>query len=241
MPILEVKNLNFSYGAVPVLENVSFSVKPGDFIALAGPNGAGKTTLVRLILGLQPGVKGEIRLFDEPQVKFKSWEKIGYLPQRVNNFNPLFPATVREVVGLGLKERGAHAKHAITRALDFFDISFLENKPISDLSGGQQQKVFLARAIVAQPELLILDEPSSALDPEARHSFFAALKKLNQEQGITIIMITHDTASAGTYATHLLYLDKTVIFYDSFAIFCHSEEMRQYFGDFSQHLICHQH
>jgi zinc transport system ATP-binding protein len=94
--------------------------------------------------------------------------------------------------------------------------------------------------LVNKPELLILDEPSTALDPESRHSFFSALKKINQEQGVAIIMITHDSASAGSYAKKLLYLDKTVIFYDSFKIFCQSEEMSARFGGF-QHLICHQH
>lgn len=241
MSILEIKNLNFAYGSLPVLEQVSFTVEAGDFIALAGPNGAGKTTLVRLLLGLQAGYNGEIKLFNEPQTEFKNWAHIGYLPQRINNFNPLFPATVREVTGLGLKGNRVEVKQAVDQALAFFDITHLQDKLVTDLSGGQQQKVFLARAIVSHPQLLILDEPSSALDPESRHSFFMALKKLNEEKGVTIIMITHDTASAGTYAKRLLYLDKTIIFYDSFSIFCRSEEMKKYFGDFSQHLICHQH
>jgi zinc transport system ATP-binding protein len=94
---------------------------------------------------------------------------------------------------------------------------------------------------VSDPELIILDEPSTALDPPSRASFFELLKKLNTTRGFTIILITHDTAQIGEYANKLLYLDKTVIFYGSFADFCHSEEMGDYFGQFSQHLICHQH
>ncbi|BFD24849.1 MAG: metal ABC transporter ATP-binding protein [Candidatus Parcubacteria bacterium] len=241
MTIVSVKNLTFAYLTNPVLENVSFAIEAGDFVALAGPNGAGKTTLVRLLLGLNQGATGDIQLFGKPLAKFSDWSKIGYLPQRVNKFNPLFPATVSEVVGLGFKKRGPKHKEAINRALEFLEIDNLHDRPVASLSGGQQQKVFLARALVNQPELLILDEPSSALDPESRHSFFSALKKLNQEQGVTIIMITHDSASAGDYAKKLLYLDKTLIFFDSFRVFCQSEEMHSRFGGFLQHLICHQH
>ena len=241
MKIVSVKNLTFAYQTNPVLEKVSFSLDSGDFIALVGPNGAGKTTLVRLLLGLNQGAQGEIRLFGKPLAKFSDWSKIGYLPQRINKFNPLFPATVIEVVGLGLKKRGSKNKEAANKALEFLGIDDLRDRPVTSLSGGQQQKVFLARALVNQPELLILDEPSTALDSESRHSFFSALKKINQEQGVAIIMITHDSASAGDYAQKLLYLDKTVIFYDSFEVFCQSEEMSARFGGFLQHLICHQH
>jgi zinc transport system ATP-binding protein len=94
---------------------------------------------------------------------------------------------------------------------------------------------------VSNPELLILDEPSTALDPPSRESFFELLKKLNMSKGITIILITHDISQIGQYANKLLYLDKKVVFYGSFADFCRSEEMSRYFGQFSQHLICHQH
>jgi zinc transport system ATP-binding protein len=99
----------------------------------------------------------------------------------------------------------------------------------------------LARALVSEPALLILDEPSTALDPETRTNFFQLLTKLNEEQGLTIIIITHDTAYISQYADKLLYLDKTVVFSGRLADFCHSPDMEKYFGPFSQHLICHQH
>jgi len=120
-------------------------------------------------------------------------------------------------------------------------ISDLKDKLIGELSGGQQQRVFLARSLVSNPELLILDEPSTALDPSSRESFLELLKKLNREIGITVLLITHDTSQIGKYADKLLYLDKKVIFFGGFADFCRSEEMGEYFGRFSQHLICHQH
>lgn len=132
-------------------------------------------------------------------------------------------------------------ENKIEETLSLLGILDLKNKSVNRLSGGQQQRVFLARALVNNPELLIMDEPSTALDPETRAGFFDLIKKLNQDKGMTIIMITHDTAQAGQYADQLLYLDKKIIFFGLFTDFCHSPEMEKYFGHFAQHLICHQH
>jgi len=246
--VLSVKNLYCGYGSVEVLSDVSFDVEKGDYIGLAGPNGAGKTTLVKTVLGLSEKFKGIIKLFGEDLRSFDGWGRIGYLSQRVTAFNPLFPAAVKEVVGLGLlsqkefpKRFGRADDAKIMQSLDLMGISDLHRKPVSDLSGGQQQRVFLARALVSNPELLILDEPGTALDPQSREDFFEFIKKLNRDKGITIILITHDTAQIGQYANKLLYMDKKVVFYGSFSDFCRSAEMHQYFGHFSQHLICHQH
>lgn len=246
--ILSAKNLSFSYGATEVISDVSFDIGRGSFVALVGPNGAGKSTLIKVILGLEDGYSGEINILGSVLNKFSDWKKIGYLPQRVNVFNPLFPATVSEVVGLGLlagkkypKRFNKDDKEKIDATLSFLGITSLRDRPIIELSGGQQQRTFLARALVSSPELLIMDEPSTALDPETRDNFFKLIKKLNQERATTVIMITHDTAQIGEYADKLLYLDKKVIFYGDFSDFCHSTEMEKYFGHFSQHLICHQH
>lgn len=245
--ILEVNKLSFAYGAEPVFEELSFTVAAGDFIALAGPNGAGKTTLVRLILGLETRTSGQISLLGESSSKKIPWKQIGYLAQKNNLFNPLFPARVEEVVGLGLlaqkkyfKRLNSKDQERIADVLAYLKIDSLKHKSINDLSGGEQQKVFLARALVSKPKLLIMDEPNTALDPASRQEFFEIIKSLN-DQGVTIIMITHDTAQAGLYAKQLLYLDKKIVFYGPFKDFCLSKEMEQYFGPFSQHLICHQH
>ena len=112
---------------------------------------------------------------------------------------------------------------------------------IGELSGGQQQRVLVARAVVNKPELLILDEPTTALDPEARENFFKVLYELNRRENVTVILVTHDIASIGKYASKLMYLDKKIIFYGSFEDFCLSENMTHYFGEFTQHLICHRH
>jgi zinc transport system ATP-binding protein len=247
-PVLSIKNLSFSYNSTEVLSGISFTIDKGDYVALAGPNGAGKTTLVKLILGLEEKRTGTIEILGEAVESFSDWGQIGYLPQQVNAFNPLFPATVKEVVGLGLLSHKSFPKkfsrgdeEKILKTLAVMDISPLEGKLVGDLSGGQQQRVFLARALVSDPQLLILDEPTTALDPQTREHFFELVERLHKEKGITLIIITHDTARIGQYAAKLLYLDKKIIFYGGFADFCQSSAMEKYFGSFSQHLICHQH
>lgn len=246
--IIEVKKLSVHYGKTHVLKDISLVIEKGDFVALAGPNGAGKTTLIKAIMGLIGKSGGDIKMFGKDFKSFSDWNKIGYLPQRVNAFNPLFPATVKEVIGLGLLSKKSYPKRfnkkdeeKIKEMVLLMDLIDIQNKAVSELSGGQQQRVFLARALVSDPELLILDEPSTALDPKSRQHFFELVKKLNKKKGITIILITHDTPQAGIYANKLLYLDKKVIFYGSFSEFCQSQNMEKHFGHFSQHIICHQH
>lgn len=246
--IITTKNLSFNYGQAEILKDISFSVEPGDFIGLAGPNGAGKTTLIKVILGLLPITKGEVELFGSSQVKFSDWAKIGYLPQKLSTINSLFPATVNEVVALGLLSEKTWPKRMtitdqkkVNSILEELGISDLKKRMLSELSGGQQQKVFLARALVSSPEILIFDEPSTALDPESRESFFELIKKLNQDKGIAIILITHDTSYIGKYANKFLYVDKSLIYFGKFSDFCNSSKMNSYFGKYEQHVICHQH
>jgi len=248
MQIASIKNLNINFGALKVIHDVSFEVAKGDYIGLTGANGAGKTTLLRAILGLEKIKSGNIKLFGTDLSNFSNWEDIGYLPQNITSFNPLFPATAGEVVGLGLLSqkkfprfinRRDHEK--ILSALQMFNIENLKDRSVGELSGGQQQRVFLARAMVSEPKLLLLDEPSTALDPATRELFFETIGRLNKEKQVTIILVTHDIGSVGHYASRLLYIDKRVIFYGKFSDFCSSHDMSSYFGSSSQHIICHQH
>ncbi|MDD5686876.1 MAG: metal ABC transporter ATP-binding protein [Elusimicrobia bacterium] len=246
--IIEIKQLSINYGQTEVIKDVSFTVEAGDYIGLAGPNGAGKTTLIKTILGLLPSTAGEIKLFGMPQSKFSNWGKIGYLPQKSSAINVLFPATVEEVVILGLLSQKKlprritnDDRNRVDEILEISGITNLKRKILSELSGGQQQKVLLARALVSRPELLIFDEPSTALDPQSRESFFEIVKRLNHETGVTVILITHATSYIGQYAGKLLYIDKKVVYFGKFNEFCNSSEMSLYFGDAQKHLICHQH
>jgi len=218
--ILKFSEVTIQYGQTTALAGISGTVHQGEFLALAGPNGAGKSTLVRAILGLVPIKSGEIVILDQPVRHFNQWHKIGYLPQKLSTINPLFPASVEEVVLLGLlsskktpkifTEKDKQKANAIMKQLDILP---LKNKLFSELSGGQQQKAVLARAVISEPQLLIFDEPSTALDPESRDAFFYHINHLNKEKNITIILITHDTEYIKKYADTLMYLDKTLLYY----------------------------
>ncbi len=246
--VLATEGLTFQYNSTEILADISFRLQAGDYLGLVGPNGSGKTTLIKLILGLLQPSKGEIVLFGSNLTDFNDWRKVGYLPQKINSFNPHFPATVREIVSLGLLSTKRFPRRikknddmAINNALELVDIIDIKTELIGELSGGQQQRVLIAKALVSEPELLILDEPTTALDPEAREKFFGTLKDLNENRKVTIIIITHDIGTIGKYASRLLYLDKRLIFYGGFDDFCTSSEMANYFGEYSQHVICHRH
>lgn len=248
MNVIKVENLTIAYNQNEVVKNVSFEIDKGDYIGLAGPNGAGKTTLIKAILGLIPTKNGNISLFGESINHFNKWNKIGYLPQKFTTVNKIFPATVKEVVALGLLSQKRWFK-SISKSdflkadeiLNELGIGNLSNKMISQLSGGQQQKVYLARALVSNPEVLIFDEPSTALDPKSRESFFQMIEKLNKQNNITVILITHDTGYIGKYANKLLYIDRELIYFGKFSEFCKDQKMDPYFGKYEHHLICHQH
>ncbi len=191
---------------------------------------------------------GRIALFEQDIAQFQDWHKIGYLPQKLDGFNPNFPATVREVASLGLIARKSFPRRldradqrAVDRALERLGIADIGPKLIGELSGGQQQRALIARAIVGEPELIILDEPSTALDPESREHFFAILQDLNRNSRVTMILVTHDMGTIGQYADKLLYIDRKIIFYGGFDEFCRSENMTALFGGNAQHIICHRH
>jgi zinc transport system ATP-binding protein len=246
--VVSTEGLSFQYNSTEILTDITFRLQAGDYLGIVGPNGSGKSTLIKVILGLLQPSRGMISLFGRNLADFMDWRRVGYLPQKINSFNPHFPAMVREIVSLGLLSTKGYPRRiaradekAINGALELLDILDIKNELIGELSGGQQQRVLIARALVSNPELLILDEPTTALDPEAREKFFGTLKDLNEKKNVTLIIITHDIGTIGKYASRLLYLDKRLIFYGGFDDFCASSEMASYFGEYSQHVICHRH
>lgn len=249
LDVLTIENLDCSYQGISVLSDVTLPVSAGDYIGVVGPNGSGKSTLIKAVLGLIPVDTGTVRLFGTPVSAFRAWERIGYLPQRVQQFNPAFPATVEEIVRLGLlaarrfprRVGGRGDTPAVERAMEALGITSIRKKLIGQLSGGQQQRVLLARAVVGGPDLLILDEPTTALDPETRERFYALLGDLHRNDGTTIILVTHDTGVIGSLASRLVYVDRRVIFNGTLEDFCRSDEMTAFFGEASQHVICHRH
>ena len=250
MPVnaVEIADLTVRYQQHPVLENISFSVVAGDYVAIAGTNGCGKTTLIRTILGLSEEYSGTIKLFGQEITRFSEHHRIGYLPQISYLSRQGFPAAVREIVASGLLSLKHFPKRtekkdaaAVDRVLSLLRIEPLKNKLIGRLSGGEKQRVLLARALVSEPELLILDEPTASLDPSARNEFYETLSELNRKMNVTVLMVSHDSGTVGQYASKLLYLNRRMVFYGSFQEFCISDDMSRYFGKFEQHLICRQH
>lgn len=246
--IVATEMLTCNYREGRVLEDISFQVESGDYVGIVGPNGSGKSTLIKALLGLVTIGKGSAALFGTPLSGFRDWHKVGYLPQSLHLVNPIFPATVQETVGLGLlslkhfpKRLNRADNEKIEITLEELGISELKHKLIGELSGGQLQRVLLARAIVNDPELLVLDEPTAALDPETRSRFYAMIADINLSRGVTVLLVTHDSGAIGEYASKMLYLDKKILFYGSFDEFCCSPEMSKMFGEHSQHLMCHQH
>jgi zinc transport system ATP-binding protein len=246
--IVTIEGLSFTYQGYEALKDVSCGIKAGDYVGIVGPNGSGKSTLIRCLLGLNKADKGKITLFGVSQESFTDWHRIGYLPQGLQFFNPNFPATVAEVVRLGLLPHKRPPKRfdrtdaaAVDHILEVMGIAAIKHKLIGELSGGLRQRTLLARALVNSPELLILDEPTTALDPETRESFYQAIKDLNRDRNTTVLLVTHDTSTIGLYASLLLYLDKKIIYYGSFEDFCTSLEMTEIFGSHTQHLICRRH
>ncbi len=245
---VSIKGLSFAYHGNDVLKDITCDIAAGDYLGIVGPNGSGKSTLVRCILGLNRPGAGSIDLLGVRLESFTGWHRIGYLPQGLQMLNPSFPATVREIVRLGRLSAKRFPKRfdrddalAVEKALELMSISDIGDRLIGELSGGLRQRTLLARALVNEPELLILDEPTTALDPDTRESFYATLKDLNDNRGTTVLLVTHDSSTIGLYATRLLYLDKKVVFYGDFREFCESSEMTGFFGLQGQHLICRRH
>ena len=236
--LISTENLTFCFNGLEVLSNISFAVKKGDYVGIVGPNGSGKSTLIKNILGILRPQKGSISLFGQPLSSFRQWNKIGYLPQKLNALNTHFPGNVEEIVQLGLRNKNAQN---LEQVLKLMGIKHLSSRLIGELSYGEQQRAMLAHALVSRPELLVFDEPTTALDPETRDIFYSLTEELNRAHGTTIVLITHDIGSIGKYARNLLYLDKKVIFAGTFEDFCTSQDMTGLFGPMSQHIICHQH
>jgi len=218
--LVEFENVSFQYEYTHVLKNISLRIEEGDFLALLGPNGSGKSTLLKLLLGLLKPMSGEIKLFEESAKTFKQRELIGYVSQKSNAFNSGFPATVFEVVRSGLvkktglfKRYPQDANERVMRSLEAVGMQDFANRNIGQLSGGQQQRVFIARALIGEPKLLILDEPTVGIDHENVQAFYDMLAKLNNDLGMTMILVTHDVDTVSNRITHVACLNQTIHFH----------------------------
>ena len=217
---IEFSGLSFFYGPQEVLTNVNLKIRKGEFVAILGHNGAGKSTLMKLALGLLKADKGQVKILGTDSKNFKKWEKVGYVQQTMEQFDFQFPANVNEVVLMGrmsgksgIMKRFDEQDHKIVEdALRIIGITNIKNKKIGALSGGQRQKVFLAKTIASHAEILFLDEPTTAMDHDSQHAFYDLLQKLNKELGITIILITHDLGQTLQHVKRVVVLNKKIVF-----------------------------
>lgn len=218
--IIKLKDVSFAFENKLALDHVDFYIRRGAFIGLVGPNGGGKTTLIKLILGLLKPDRGSIELFQEPLSQFRDWNKIGFVSQKANSFNRGFPATVEEVVSMGLTAKIGYFKffnkthkEKVRKAVAQVGMEEYLYTNVGDLSGGQQQRVFIARALVSKPELLILDEPTVGVDTEHVQRFYELLHHLNEKENITLLLVTHDTGTMTHHATDIVCLNKRLHFH----------------------------
>ena len=211
--VILIRDINFSYDGIRILENVNLRIRPGEFLAMVGPNGGGKTTLLKIILGLLKPKKGEVRIFG--QLPEKSRDRIGYMPQHTL-YDPQFPVTVMDVVLMGRLGRRIGSspysksdKRAVMEALDEVGMSSFCKQRFSSLSGGQRQRVLLSRALVSKPEILLLDEPTANVDLEIEQKLYEILGDLNKR--MTIVMVTHDLGFVSHLVHRVICVKKSVV------------------------------
>lgn len=218
--IIRLEDVSFAYENKKVLQHIQLDIQKGMFLGLVGPNGGGKSTLIKIILGLLKPDSGKIYLLDQPIDKFKAWNKIGFVSQKANSFNKGFPATVYEVVSMGLTSKvglfkflNKNHKRKILEAIEAVGMSAYTYENIGDLSGGQQQRIFIARALVSEPEILILDEPTVGIDYKYVEQFYKLLRDLNHKNNITMLLVSHDTGVMTEYANSVACLNQTLHFH----------------------------
>lgn len=213
MAQLTCKNLTLGYDNRAIQEDLNFSISAGDYLCIVGENGSGKSTLMKTLLHLQSPISGTIELGDGLKKN-----EIGYLPQQTLVQRD-FPASVKEIVLSGCQSRcgfrpfyNKEEKRIARKAMEKMMIQDLADHCYRELSGGQQQRVLLARALCAAQKILLLDEPVSGLDPRVTAEMYQLIRDLNKKDGITIIMISHDIATAIKYATHILHIGENCFF-----------------------------
>lgn len=214
MAQLICRDLALGYDGKTVAENITFEVNKGDYLCIVGENGSGKSTLVKTLLHLKKPLSGELMFGDG-----LTQNMIGYLPQQTVVQRD-FPASVKEIVLSGCLNRGGFRpfynkaeKALAAETMEKMGITHLANRCYRELSGGQQQRVLLARALCATREVLLLDEPVAGLDPKVTKEMYDLIDRLNKEDGITVIMVSHDVSAAIRYASHILHVSRKPLFF----------------------------
>ncbi len=233
-PVIEVRDLAVEIDGRAVLWDITFALEAGGFLGIIGPNGAGKTTLLRVLLGLCPWTSGTVRVFDRsPSELGRGVHQIGYVPQRPN-FDPRFPVSVRDVVMMGrtcclglFRFPRRDDWRAVDETIQLVGLAGVESRRIGELSGGLQQRAFLARALCAETRLLLLDEATTGLDLPAQHDLYALLQRLRRDLGLSVIAVSHDLLELGAHADELLCINGTMHIHGIPSTVLHSHQLRE--------------
>ncbi|MEJ5329041.1 MAG: metal ABC transporter ATP-binding protein [Desulfobaccales bacterium] len=215
VPAIQLTHVWVTYHQRPVLEDITLTIPPGRYVGIIGPNGAGKSTLLKVILGLISPTRGEVSVFGEPPARLrKQGQLLGYLPQKPLH-QPHFPVTVLDVVLMGRYGRiglgrrpGPQDREAALAQLRRLHIEHLADRPIGALSGGEQQRVFIARALVVEPRLLVMDEPTISLDACAQDDLFEMLHQLKVELDLTVLVVSHDIGAVARHVEEVVCLNR---------------------------------
>jgi zinc transport system ATP-binding protein len=218
-PAIELHGVDYAYdGGAPVLRDACLTVEEGEFVAVAGPNGGGKTTLMRIILGLARPAAGTALLFGEPAHRFSRRATLGYLAQR-SRLGTEAPATVREVVAAGRLATGgligplrARDRELVAQAIADVGLEEKADAPLATLSGGQHQRAFIAKALAAEPSILVLDEPTAGVDPGAQEALARLLERLHRERRVTVVYVSHEFGAVEGVVKRLVLVRGGIVF-----------------------------
>ena len=217
-PLLRAEGVSAGYGKDLVIEHVDLEIHPGEFVALVGPNGSGKSTLLHVLLGTQAPAAGRVQLFGEEPDRFHARWRLGFVPQRPSLKSEV-PATVREIVASGrLRQRGWWRREsdadrtAIGHAVESVGLAEVADRPLNELSIGQQQRAFIARAFSSDPELLVLDEPIAGVDRASQRRFRDSLVHLQHEHGAGVLLVSHELSAVADVIQRVVVLKRTVLF-----------------------------
>ncbi len=206
-----MRDVSFSIGGKEILKDINLKVKRGDFLGIVGPNGAGKTTLLRIMLGLLKPSRGEVMFFGEPLKKEKVSKRVGYVPQKVH-FTAGFPLTVEEAV-----KASSFGKNFSMERFEYFarllGVYNLMDRRVHELSGGEFQRVLICGALSREPDVLVLDEPNTGIDSVGQDYFYRVLKNLNDELGLTVVMVSHDIGAISSYVNEVACLNRRLYFH----------------------------
>ncbi|PNX45608.1 MAG: ABC transporter [Thermoplasmata archaeon M11B2D] len=246
-PVLEFSHVDVMRLKDLVIQDATFTINKGDYVGIVGPNGGGKTTLLRAIFGFLPIKNGSIRLFSKNIQTFSEWDRIAYIPQGAIHFDTHFPLTVTELVSLGRITRTTIGRplrktdwSAVRECLTLMGIDDIAEKRIGSLSGGQKQRMFIARALVRNPEILILDEPVAGIDATGLESFYKLLSDLNLKKNITILIVSHDLSSVFCRMTKILCVNKNVYMSDITREIDPNVALKKVYGEHF-HFVFHDH